>query len=127
MLASTVRGKKVFGFSDAWTKSERLAEELWDKEGRYEGGMDKPLRKIVDPVRGNHMHVRQDAALGLEGTDVHAHGDRLSLLKEETTRDGDVHAYYLNADTRQVERYTGKKVGEGRHYIDPRPKIIRSF
>lgn len=110
------KGGKVYGFSDAWAKAERMSQEMHAKEGRYEGYKGRRMKKIESPY-GNHMHVREDAALGLDGCDFHYGGNHLSVLKEEALPGGDIRSYMYDSDAKVVRRFMGYKVGEGRHRI----------
>lgn len=118
-------GGKVYGFSDAWAKAERRAQKMHEEEGQYEGFENRRMKKIESPY-GNHMHVREDAALGLDGCDFHMGGERVTKLKEEALPGGDVNVYFQNADAGGTYVIRGYKVGEGRHYIG-KPRRIFTF
>ena len=118
-------GGKVYGFSDAWTKNELMIRQRDYEEPHYEG-YEKRKRKKIESPSGNHMHVHEDAALGLDGSDFHMGGERVTNIKEEALPGGDVAVYWQN-EHGGTYRQVWRKVDEGRHTPGERPRRIFTF
>jgi len=111
---------RSFYFNDAWTRHEDRAKRLAHEEGLFTGHENAPHRKV------NGVDQVVDGALGLDGSDFHMGGERVTKLKEERLTDGSFNVYWQN-EHGGTYRQRWEKAGDGRHVSAERPRRIFTF
>ncbi len=124
---SSADGDKRFGTArDAWVENEEKAKELAASEGQFDGHESRPTKIIGRNRNGTPVEMKQDAALGLDGSDFHMGGVRVTKMKEECLPGGDV-AVYWQSERGGTYRQVFAKTDNGRHASTGRPRKIFSF